>query len=671
MKKTFILLATIFGLNGVYAQTTIFNNSLSKTTQIEKKKEDKLNKKIDFTTFNKATIYSSPAEAMESARGQKKENELKPFASINTQGWGFGTNVDNGETLFFGIEVKYKEGAYFQFQLYDDNLKVEKEFKISIPETANSVQVVNDFSAKILANNSKLIIPIYVHFFEGGQGPEFQKHQIWLVSETGDIISKTDASSFEIKKDQNSKLNAFAFDNTDDEVILTKVDINNPSQTKEHKIPFDLANFYAGIPVTHKNLDGKDYLVFARYSEKLVDNYTLEFNSNAKFVLDLIAYDTFTVEKSYQLPVLGFDEENPYTIPMATFGMFYNTDKYDISRNIYNSDNKLEFTYGSYIYDMLADQEWYNYYVVNENGEVIKKIDEQIAGAGAENSVILQELPNQKDQAVMMMGSPEGITNLRVYNLPEFTIAYDFPALHNDELITLDMNRIANGNTYNYVFGMGIPEKEGDKMYGVVKHFDVNGKEVKKIKLPVASTTELFKVFLTDVTLNPSIINNDDEIEYVYAFQDRENNKVANTYRIAQNENNVIADFSGRTEKGSITNAGYLFNRKGEYDRMYIFYGSDYSATSYLTDFYKLPMQTLSIADIASSKQSIKYLSNVNQIRVDYDYQSYQVYNMNGNLISSGNSAKTILTNGWNKGIYIIKTLDKQGKTNTAKILVY
>lgn len=61
----------------------------------------------------------------------------------------------------------------------------------------------------------------------------------------------------------------------------------------------------------------------------------------------------------------------------------------------------------------------------------------------------------------------------------------------------------------------------------------------------------------------------------------------------------------------------------------------------------------------------------MNQIRIDYDYQTYQVYSVNGNLISSGNSVQTIFTNGWNKGVYIIKTIDKQGKANTAKILVF
>ena len=87
--------------------------------------------------------------------------------------------------------------------------------------------------------------------------------------------------------------------------------------------------------------------------------------------------------------------------------------------------------------------------------------------------------------------------------------------------------------------------------------------------------------------------------------------------------------------------------------------------------YNKFPFESLAVNDIQKNTQSIKYLSNVKEIRVDYDYETYQVFNMSGHLISSGNSSKTIFTNGWNKGVYVIKTIDKQGKANTAKILVF
>ena len=301
----------------------------------------------------------------------------------------------------------------------------------------------------------------------------------------------------------------------------------------------------------------------------------------------------------------------------------------------------------------------------------IKTIEDRISNVGAEIGVTLEEVAGQNDQIVALVGEGDMVSNLRVYNLPNFDLVYDFPAMHNDDLLSLNFNRIPAENSYHYVIGLSQFETDADKKYGVVKHYDSSGKEVNKVRLPVTNESERFSVFLTETTLDPKIVNDDDKIEYVYAYQDRINDVQANTYAIAQDENNVIATFSGRTDKGNVNSAGYLTNRKGEFDRLYIYYGGDYSATSFLTEFYKIPMQTLKVNDISNAKQSIKYLSNVNQIRIDYDYQTYQVYSVNGNLISSGNSVQTIFTNGWNKGVYIIKTIDKQGKANTAKILVF
>ena len=674
MKITFILLTTLFGISSTYAQTIFDKSSKHLIEKVSNNNEDKLNKKFDLVSYNKAKMFSSPLEALESTAGStfnKSADDLKPFATINIQGWGYANNVDNGETLFFGAEYKFKAGAYFTFTLYTDDLKIDKQFKIDIPETANRVQVVSNFSSKVLDNNNKLIIPIYVHYFEGGQGPDFQKDAIWFVSETGEIISKVESAGAEIIVDSKGKTNIFTYGDTNTEYYLNKIDLNNSANNKQVTINADLVNYFAGIPIVHKNLNGKDYIVFNHYTERLVDNNTMEFNKNAKYVMDFINYDTFTIEKTYKLPVIGFDQENPYTIPMVTYGMFYNDDKYDITQTTFNTDSKIEFLYGTYFYNMILDSEWYNYYVVNEDGVIIKKLEEEIVNAGAEIGVTLQELPNQKDQVAMLVGGKEGISNIKIYNLPEFELASEFSALHNEDLLSLNFNRITNENSYNYLFGLNFGELEGENAYGIVKYYDPKGKEVKKVRLPISNKTEKFSPFLTSATLNPYIINSDDKIEYIYAYQDKINNKAANTYAIAQDENNLVALFGGRTEKGNVTGAGYLSNRKGKIDRIYTYYGSDYSATSYLTEFYKLPLENLAVNDVTKNNQSIKYLNNIKEIRIDYDYQTYQVYSIDGKLISNGNTVKTIFTNGWNKGIYIIKTIDKLGKTNTAKIVIF
>ncbi len=677
MKKTFILLATIFGLcSTTYAQTIFEKSNTIVFERIKKDKKETLKRNFDWTTYNRGKDINSFGEFSQVNSSVKsratEQNDIKPFGNINAQRWAYGKNVDNNETILFSIDSKYGPNATFTLKTYTDDLKVDKQFTISIPETTTRAEAIADFSAKILDNNDKLIVGVYVHFTDGGQGPESVKDQIWFVNEAGEVLYKEDTTSAEFLTDSKGKQQAYTYKTNDDFVTIKKINLTDTSKNLEYKIPFSLANFYVGMPIVHKNLNGKDYVVLARYTEQLVDNSTLEFNTNAKFALDFIDAETFVLDKTYTLPVIGFDEENPYTIPMATFGLFYNTDKYDISSNIYNTDSKLEFTYGSYIYDLMADKESYNYFVVNEDGTILKSLTEDVVAGGIETWIELIEIPNQKDQVAMLVDqNGEGGSNVKIYNLPDFELAQDFPVLYNDDILSLNMNRIPSDNSFNYVVGLNAGEMDGDKAFGLVKHYDAKGVEVKKVRLPITLETELFAPFLNALTLNPTIVNDDDKIEYVYAYQDRENGVAANTYGIAQDENNVLAMFSGRTERGNITTIGYGMNKKGEFDRLYAYYGSDYSATSFITDFYKFPFESLAVNDIQKNTQSIKYLSNVKEIRVDYDYETYQVFNMSGNLISSGNSSKTIFTNGWNKGVYVIKTIDKQGKANTAKILVF
>ena len=677
MKKTFILLATIFGLcSTTYAQTIFEKSNTIVFERIKKDKKETLKRNFDWTTYNRGKDINSFGEFSQVNSSVKsratEQNDIKPFGNINAQRWAYGKNVDNNETILFSIDSKYGPNATFTLKTYTDDLKVDKQFTISIPETTTRAEAIADFSAKILDNNDKLIVGVYVHFTDGGQGPESVKDQIWFVNEAGEVLYKEDTTSAEFLTDSKGKQQAYTYKTNDDFVTIKKINLTDTSKNLEYKIPFSLANFYVGMPIVHKNLNGKDYVVLARYTEQLVDNSTLEFNTNAKFALDFIDAETFVLDKTYTLPVIGFDEENPYTIPMATFGLFYNTDKYDISSNIYNTDSKLEFTYGSYIYDLMADKESYNYFVVNEDGTILKSLTEDVVAGGIETGIELIEIPNQKDQVAMLVDqNGEGGSNVKIYNLPDFELAQDFPVLYNDDILSLNMNRIPSDNSFNYVVGLNAGEMDGDKAFGLVKHYDAKGVEVKKVRLPTTLETELFAPFLNALTLNPTIVNDDDKIEYVYAYQDRENGVAANTYGIAQDENNVLAMFSGRTERGNITTIGYGMNKKGEFDRLYAYYGSDYSATSFITDFYKFPFESLAVNDIQKNTQSIKYLSNVKEIRVDYDYETYQVFNMSGNLISSGNSSKTIFTNGWNKGVYVIKTIDKQGKANTAKILVF
>ncbi|MCA4808499.1 hypothetical protein IF128_01820 [Empedobacter stercoris] len=100
---------------------------------------------------------------------------------------------------------------------------------------------------------------------------------------------------------------------------------------------------------------------------------------------------------------------------------------------------------------------------------MIKTIEDRISNVGAEIGVTLEEVAGQNDQIVALVGEGDMVSNLRVYNLPNFDLVYDFPAMHNDGLLSLNFNRIPAENSYHYVIGLSQFETDADKKYGVVK----------------------------------------------------------------------------------------------------------------------------------------------------------------------------------------------------------
>ena len=111
MKKTFILLATIFSISATTQAQTIFDKS--NTTVIKNNKSNhskKINKSFDLSTYNRGKDANSFGSFEQTTSDFVKKgaevNELKPFGNINAQRWTYGTNVDTDETIMFSIDAK-------------------------------------------------------------------------------------------------------------------------------------------------------------------------------------------------------------------------------------------------------------------------------------------------------------------------------------------------------------------------------------------------------------------------------------------------------------------------------------------------------------------------------------------------------------------------------------
>lgn len=674
MKRTFILLATLFSLGNLNAQNSLVAGET--TIKLDKNKANVLNKKFDFTSLNRSKKINESVEIEEGklSTSNKEDGHTtpEPFAKIKSLEWNVGDNVGTLEKLFFSTKYTYGNNASLTVSIYTDDVKVDKEFTIDLPTSANNNGVINDFSSKLIDGKNELLVPIYVHFFEGGSGPEFQKNQIWLVSEKGEIIHKADAVSAFIKVDATGKHRYFVVNSEDDsQTTLTLVDLENEANNKSYAMPTNLIYNFEGSPIDFKNIDGKETIGVIHYDKIFMNNNTLEYTRDNTLVFNYFDYEMNLV-KRMNIPNIGFDEENPYVFPLATYGMFYQSDKYDLTKDVFNSDDKYEVIFGSYFYDMMADRSWYNYYLVNEDGKVLKTIQDDISSPGYLAGIEMSELPNQSDQVMMLIGEGDAVSGLKVFDLPSFNVAHSFDAYYNEELLSLSFNRLAVGNSFNYVVGLSYMEEEGRKSFGVLNYYDAKGDFQKKQRLTLTDRSQRFVPYLTQATLDPKVIDEDDALEFIYLdmHADPVSGKNVNKYWIAKSENDVLATFVGDNENGNISSIGYMTNRAGKYDRLYTFYGSQYSSTGFLTSFYQLPMKTLEVKEQVKTKQSIVYLSNRNEIVFQYNFNNYRVYSIDGRLITHGTSVKTLSTLGWSKGVYVVKTMDAVKGSNNAKIIV-
>lgn len=677
MRRNFILLAACFGLSFIHAQTNTIPLPDSNLDVNRIKGKERFNQSFDLTTLNRAKPLNNTFDLNDSSilsnqprssafNVTNDKNTQTPFASIQVNQWSIAKNVDTDESIFFEMDYKFGDSSYVGIKIYDDNLKIEKQFKVDIPSSANSVSVMNDFSSKLIDGQNKLLIPIYVHYFEGGQGPSFQIDEIWLISEDGEIVDKQKAIAAFIRKGDNGELSYFTLDRNDAVNTFTKVDLKNSHNSKSFISSSELSLNYSGLPLEFNTVDGQSAILLIHYEKKFMNNSTLEYTKDNHLVFNVLDYDLNLI-REVKVPNLGYDDSNPYVFPMATYGLFYNSNKYNFTNHTFNDDDQFEVVYGSFFYDFINDEEWYNFYLVNQDGKILKKIDDKVVYPGSEMGIQIQEIEGQNDQVVMLIGEQGGVSFLKTFDLPSFEMVQNFPALYNDDLLSFNFNRIPVGNSYEYLIGLSYMEKIDEELFGVINQYNKMGKLTKRQRLSLERSAVQFTPYLMPSTLNPYLINDDDAIEYMYRYKKELNGQATNVFNIASDENTIIASFTGDSKKGNLVSSGYLTNRKGNIDRLFM----GYDKKPYTSEFYKIPFENLEINEQIIQSNKIIYLKNTKELVFNYEYKNYMIYGIDGRLLNSGTFNKSIAMNGLTKGIYVVKTIAANGHITTAKIVVH
>lgn len=581
---------------------------------------------------------------------------ISPSATIVTKTWGQIKNIDNNELQMFQMDYQYGTGANVSIKLMDDNMATVRQINFNIPETTNSIRMIAQASSAVGSSTSELKLMIFLHYFEGGIGPNFQKSKIWVVDGNGEKIGEFDATgAYLLKKPSgNPDILTYFDDNTNVRMKIYDSELNPKNSLT---VPTELIMNYSGSPLNFLNVKGEDKIVVVHYEKKYMDNSTLEVTPDNHLLVKIYDTGLSNLEKIIPLDISTIYPEQPYTFALGKFGTYFLKSRYDITDNVFNSDDSLEIMYGIDYEDLLHDKSWTNYYVANEQGNRIKSLEKDIIDIYEMDAV-----EGQDNQIGLIIGSGNMGTGIEMFSIESWNTDISFPAVYNGDQLSIYFNRIKDNGGYSYLMGLGQAVNENGTYYGVINNYSKTGEFIKNIKLNIGETPMSFIPILWTGALTPNVYNTDNAMEYTYVYKmkNMSTNKIFNVFNVAKENSDIIFSVNGETEKGDVQSSGFVLDKTGgKFNKLAVTYRT--SSTYYTTEFYDLPFSILATQE--NSAGSVKvYTDKVNNI-VGWTEKAdaYEIYDIAGRTVRKGSNAFQASTQSLSKGVYIIRLATKHG----------
>lgn len=676
------ILTTVF-LAGFFSIASVAQNGTGNKNLAQERVMKLKEKQFDMTTVNQPKQLNfdwvknesfSNSNANRNSESDNEHNDIVPYARLETEFWGVLNSIENNNNIYFSTE---RNGTNFSITTYDEDFNIDDNFSITVPESANQVQLVDHYSTDYFNNDATREFMVYVHHFDPEiMGPEGQIWEVWIVNSDGDILGKVDGNAAFAKFDNNNNKILYSFKSDQFEnIIISAYDPSDFELIDVYTIDSDLSNFYMGMPFDFVTVNGQKYLMVSHYESLFMDNMTMEVFPDNHLIVKLLDYD-FQEVKSMSFEIESrYNDLGEFVIPMAEFGTFFtNSDKnFNISEDIFNSDSKLEVLYGVYYYDMIQDAEWSTYRVADEDGEIIHELNEFIVGVNPD----ILEIDGEDTQVAFLYGENEPeATQLGFFDVESWSFASTFDAVHLGDQLSDKFNRIPYENTYHYLIGIGSPDDVDGNTYGVINEYTKNGDLHERHQLYIPENVELFQPILTSTVLTPNLFTEEnDELHFLYVYLERmSEGHITNNLIVARDAENILVEFRGDGIDGNITSAGVGMNYAGtKIDNFYITYEAGYS--SQFVDFYKLPfIQSLGVEDFEQAELSVypnpsKGVFNFNANAIVKDIK---VYNYTGKLILNqkvNNTQSAINISSLAKGIYIAQVSLEDGSTKNIKLI--
>ncbi len=655
MKFKFTLVALL--CTYAVASAQIPKTSAAKKPGIElAKKESRALKKYDLRDLNRPRMVTSPfgntntgGNTTSSARAA---TQVEPFAQIDITRWGIIDKAENTGEILFSSE---RTGNSYTVKTYSDDIEVVDNFTIQVPASANQVDVMNHYSTGFFNTDADREFLIFLHYFEGvNPGPDDQVWEVWVVNSKGEILQKVDGYAAETKTDAEGKKKLFTYFADESSVTINAIAVATWNIQNTYLLNADLIKFFMGSPFNFVKIDGQEYMALAHYKHLFMDNATLEVFPDNKLMVKLLDFNLQEV-KTMALDIeTRYPEAGPYVIPMAEFGMFYRDQSYNISRNIFNTDSKLEIAYGVYYYDMIADNEWSTYRVANEDGVMIHELNEYIV----DNFQEMNSIPGHDNQLAFLMGEEAMATKIAFFNIESWTFDLILDAVHNNDQLSASFNRIPRGNDFNYLIGIDSPDEENGNIYGVINEYSRTGATVNRKRFLLPQDVVLFQPILTRYALLPNLYANDNQLYYTYVYKQKTGNSpVYNNLVVAKDTQEKLVEFRGDTARGNIIGSTFLTDGNGTFNKMTVQY--EKGSNPIHTEFYRLPFENILSVDTPSVSTFGVYpnpAAEVLNFKTDARATAVKIYGLAGNLVLNQTLApdqKTINVSRLAPGMYL------------------
>lgn len=555
----------------VFAQTQL--HGFQKT---EKNSNAKLSGKVNSLHQAKKNSFQSTMHDFTTLSIKNtKDDAIEPFTTINGH-WGTFYDVETGqETIYqYTVESYYENYATYYttvtLSLFDDDLNVSSTFSFELPTHTNGFYIEYERNANYFA--------VYAHHFVGGVSFDNLMNSILLVDDSGEIVH-TLSNTTGIVSMKNNKLLTVNFDDYNEDYYVYFLDDVTFEEDFSITIPQEMTINLGGAALTVTEFEGESYAVIAYYEDK----YTYDWENlteNNHLNLDFYNYD-YQLVKEVDIPLIYPAPEDFGVFPMPAFGSFLS--QFDITQDVFNSDEKWEFLMPFFV-DTWSAGSWYNFYVINEDGEYLDSHEEIIS-----DYFYVNDLEGFDTQIAFIVGGDDQDQQLQFFNIESWEVDFTFDAIYNGDRLSVYMGRKAQGNTFDYLIGLADNEIVGEIYYGVIKHYDRTGTETGKIRLPLGTDGPSdFIAALSNETLNPHTFDTDAAMDYMYGKATPEGTYVCFSKAEAEEPFFVISpDPDGR----STSTYGFFYDEATNMPKTYYQMFESFTLSP-KTDFYALPFFT-------------------------------------------------------------------------------